>query len=198
MADKRVLVAEDEALVRLDLVESLTTLGYEVVGEASDGVEAVALAKQHKPDVALLDIKMPNMDGLTAAAEIVEATGAAVVMLTAFSQVDMVEQACKVGTCAYLVKPYNENDLVPAIEMAKARAAERLELTTEVKVLTEKLESRKVIDRAKGRLIDEYAMAEQDAYRFIQQTAMQTRGTMTNVANQVISGELTPDRQVRS
>lgn len=192
MAETRVLVAEDESLVRLDLVESLVGLGYQIVGEAADGVEAVALAKEHKPDVALMDIKMPNMDGLTAAAEIIEATDSAVVMLTAFSQRDMVEQACKIGTCAYLVKPYDENDLVPAIELAKTRAAERRELATEVKVLTEKLESRKVVDRAKGKLIDEFSMAEQDAYRFVQQTAMRSRTTMESVAQQVIEGELSP------
>ncbi len=188
----RVVVAEDEPLIRLDLCESLAEEGYDVIGEAGDGAEALDLVREHKPDVAILDIKMPNVDGLTAAREILSDRLSAVVILTAFSQRDLVEQARDAGVLSYMVKPFRSKELVPAIELAIARFREIVAVTDQVESLSDQLETRKVIDRAKGRLMDEGNLSEQDAFRFLQKTAMSSRSSMKEVAGQVIAGELTP------
>ena len=193
MAAKRVVIAEDEPLIRLDLRESLEEEGYDVVAEAGDGEEAVELVRSHRPDVAILDIKMPLVDGLAAAREIVRDRLAAVVILTAFSQRDLVEQARDAGALAYLVKPYQQSELVPAIELAVARFRELVALSEQSESLADQLETRKIVDRAKGRLMDEYDMAEQQAFRFLQQTAMGSRTSMKAIAEKVIDGELSPD-----
>lgn len=199
MGTVRVVIAEDEPLIRLDLQESLAEEGYEVVGEASDGAEAIAMVREHNPDVAILDIKMPNVDGLTAAREIVGDRLAAVVILTAFSQRELVEQARDAGALQYLVKPFQRQELVPAIELAIARFRDLVALSDQNEVLsdqnealTDQLETRKVVDRAKGILMDKHELGEQDAFRFLQQTAMTSRAQMKDIAAQVISGELTP------
>ncbi len=192
MSNFRVVIAEDEPLIRLDLRESLIEEGYDVVGEAGDGAEALALVRELKPDVAILDIKMPNVDGLTAARDIVGERLAAVVILTAFSQRELVEQARDAGALNYLVKPFHRQDLVPALELAVARFREIVALSDQAELLSEQLESRKVIDRAKGRLMDNEGMSEQDAFRFLQKTAMASRASMKDVANQVIEGTLKP------
>lgn len=192
MSTVRVVIAEDEPLIRLDLRESLIEQGYDVVGEATDGAEAIAMVREHEPDVAILDIKMPNVDGLTAARDIVADRLAAVVILTAFSQRELVEQARDAGAMNYLVKPFQGHDLVPAIELAIARFRELVALSDQTEALADQLETRKVVDRAKGRLMDSSGMSEQDAFRFLQQTAMTSRSSMREVANQVIEGQLTP------
>ncbi len=192
MAAKRVVIAEDEPLIRLDLRESLEEEGYVVVAEAGNGEEAVELVRRHRPDVAILDIKMPEVDGLAAAREIVGERLAAVVILTAFSQRDLVEQARDAGALAYLVKPYQQTELVPAIELAVARFRELVALSEQSESLADQLETRKVVDRAKGRLMDEYDMGEQEAFRFLQQTAMSSRSSMKAVAEKVVDGELSP------
>lgn len=188
----RIVIAEDEPLIRLDLAESLTEEGYDVVGEAGDGAEALSLVREHKPDVAILDIKMPNVDGLTAARDIVAERLSAVVILTAFSQRELVEQARDAGALNYLVKPFQSKELVPAIELAIARFRELVALSDQADLLTDQLETRKVVDRAKGRLMDGSGMSEQDAFRFLQQTAMTSRTSMKDVAGKVIDGELSP------
>ena len=183
---RRVLIAEDEALIRLDLAEMLTEEGYDVVAEAGDGEAAVKLAEEHRPDLVICDIKMPIMDGLAAAERIVSGRIAPVVILTAFSQRDLIARANSAGAMAYLVKPFQKSDLVPAIEVAIARFAEMVALEKEVGDLTERLETRKVIDRAKGLLMTRYGMAEPEAFRWVQRTAMDHRLSMGEVAKRII------------
>lgn len=188
----RVVIAEDEAIIRLDLRETLEEEGYEVVGETGRGDDAVELVRQHRPDLAVLDIKMPGIDGLEAARIISDEKICAVLVLTAFSQREVVEQARDAGALAYLVKPFQKSDLVPAIEVAIGRFRELQALAGEVDALGEQLETRKTIDRAKGILIDECAMREHDAFSYIQRTAMSERTKMRDVAERIISGELRP------
>ena len=183
---RRVVVAEDEALIRLDLVEMLREEGYEVVGEAGDGQRAVELAEQLKPDLVIMDVKMPRRDGIDAASEIAARRIAPVVILTAFSQRELVERARDAGAMAYLVKPFSKTDLVPAIEVAASRFAEIRELEREVAGLTERFETRKLVDCAKGLLMDKHAMTEPEAFRWIQRAAMDRRTTMKHVAEVVI------------
>ena len=190
---RRVVIAEDEALIRLDLAEMLGEEGYDVVGQAGDGEKAVALAEELRPDLVVLDVKMPKLDGISAAQRIAEQRIAPVVILTAFSQRDLVERARDAGAMAYLVKPFSKTDLVPAIEMAVSRFGELQMLEAEVADLSERLETRKVVDRAKGILMDDHGMTESDAFSWVQKRAMQDRRTMRAVAEQIIAGELSPD-----
>jgi response regulator NasT len=189
----RIVVAEDEAIIRLDLVETLIEEGYEVVADTGRGDTAVELVRLHQPDVAIFDIKMPGMDGLEAARAVSDEKICPVVMLTAFSQREIIEQARDAGALAYLVKPFQKTDLVPAIELAIGRFAEMKLLTGERDALDEQLKLRKTLDRAKGMLIDRYAMSEQAAFDFIQKHAMSSRSKMRDVADRVIAGEITPD-----
>ena len=182
-----VIVAEDEALIRLDLVELLTEEGYDVVGEASDGEEAVKLARELEPDLVIMDVKMPKMDGISAAEIIAEERIAPVVMLTAFSQRDLVERAREAGAMAYVVKPFGASDVVPAIEIAMGRFQEIKAIEDELVSLEERLESRKVIDQAKGILQQDLGLTEPEAFRWIQKTAMDLRKSMRDVADGVIS-----------
>ena len=186
----RVLVAEDEALIRMDLVEMLEEEGYAVVGEAADGGAAVAMATELRPDLVLLDVKMPVLDGLSAAEQIVAARIAPVVILTAFSQRDLVERAREAGVMAYLVKPFQKKDLLPAIEMASSRFSELVTLEREVGDLTGRLEARKLVDRAKGRLQSDHGMSEPEAFRFLQRRSMDTRRSMRAVAQDVLDGRV--------
>ncbi|CAB4672599.1 unannotated protein [freshwater metagenome] len=188
----RVVIAEDEAIIRLDLRETLEEEGYEVVGDCGRGDEAVALVKKIIPDVVILDIKMPVMTGLEAAKLITETKICPVVMLTAFSQREIIEQARDAGALAYLVKPFQKSDLVPAIELAIARFAEMQALSGEVAALGAQLEIRKLVDRAKGILLDKYAMNENDAFTYIQKLAMTERVKMGEIAQRIISGEIHP------
>jgi response regulator NasT len=186
-AAARVLVAEDESLIRLDLIEMLREEGYDVVGEAGDGAAAVEQAEVLKPDLVVMDVKMPVLDGISAAKKIVEKRIAPVLILTAFSQRDLVERAREAGAMAYLVKPFNKSDLVPAIEMALSRHEEITQLEHEVADLTERLETRKLVDRAKGLLQSKFGLSEPDAFRWIQKSAMDKRTTMREVAQVVIA-----------
>ena len=188
----RVVIAEDEAIIRLDLRETLEEEGYEVVGECGRGDRAVELVRELRPDLAILDIKMPHMDGLEAARIIGGERICGVLMLTAFSQREVVEDARDAGALAYLVKPYQKSDLIPAIEVAIGRFRELQQLSGEVDSLGEQLEARKSIDRAKGVLIDECGLKESEAFTFIQRTAMSERSRMRDVAERVISGSLRP------
>jgi two-component system, response regulator PdtaR len=188
----RVVIAEDEAIIRMDLRETLEEEGYDVVGETGRGDEAVELVRSLQPDLAVLDVKMPGMDGLEAAAIITRERLCGVLILTAFSQREVVEQARDAGALAYLVKPFQKSDLVPAIEVAIGRFRELRNLTGEVDALGEQLETRKTIDRAKGLLIDECAMKEADAFAFIQRTAMSERTKMRDVAERILDGSLRP------
>jgi AmiR/NasT family two-component response regulator len=183
----RVLIAEDESLIRLDLKETLDELGYEVVGEAGDGERAVQLAEELRPDVVILDVKMPVLDGISAARRIAAAKIAPVVLLTAFSQRELVERARDAGAMAYLVKPFSSSDLLPAIEMALSRYAEVAALEAEVSNLTERLETRKLIDRAKGVLQETKQLTEPEAFRWIQRAAMDQRLSMRAIAEAVIA-----------
>lgn len=192
MSSPRIVVAEDEAIIRLDLVETLQEAGYDVVGETGRGDDALRMVGELKPDLAILDVRMPGLDGIEVAREIVEQRSSAVLILTAFAQRELVERAAEAGALAYLVKPWQRTDLVPAIEMALARHRELLALSSENVSLEEQLEVRKIVDRAKGKLMDEHAMSEQDAFRFLQQTAMGDRNTMRSVAESVIAGKLAP------
>jgi two-component system, response regulator PdtaR len=185
---KRVLIAEDEALIRLDLREMLQEEGFEVVGEAADGEQAVEMAAELDPDLVICDVKMPKMDGITAAAQIADKRIAPVVILTAFSQRDLIERARDAGAMAYLVKPFQKRDLLPAIEMATSRFAEIRALESEVTDLRERLEARKLIERAKGVLMTEHRMTEPEAFRWIQRAAMDNRTSMRAVAELVLSG----------
>jgi response regulator NasT len=188
----RVVIAEDEAIIRLDLKETLEEEGYEVVGETGRGDEAIDLVRRLEPDLAILDIKMPGLDGLAAAREISAEKKAAVLILTAFSQRDLIEQARDAGALAYLVKPFQKSELIPAVEVALGRFTEIKALADQNLSLAEQLETRKLVDRAKGRLMDNFGLSEADAFRFVQKTAMDTRQTLKAVAQQVIDGELKP------
>ncbi|ASU78350.1 response regulator [Actinopolyspora erythraea] len=192
-ARHRVLVAEDEALIRLDLVEMLREEGYEVVGEAGDGEEAVRLAEELRPDLVILDVKMPKMDGIEAASSIAGERIAPVVILTAFSQRDLVERAKDAGAMAYLVKPFAKRDLVPAIELAVSRFTEVQALEAEAANLSERLESRKTIERAKGLLMSNHDMSEPESFRWLQRTAMDRRTTMKAVAQAVLDSMEQPE-----
>jgi AmiR/NasT family two-component response regulator len=187
---RRVLIAEDEALIRLDLREMLVEEGYDVCGEAGDGEAAVKLAEELKPDLCILDIKMPIMDGLAAAERIATGRIAPVVILTAFSQRDLVERARAAGAMAYLVKPFQKSDLVPAIEIALSRFAEMHALEAEVASLSDRLETRKLVERAKGNLMSAFSMSEPEAFKWIQRAAMDNRMTMKQVAEKIISENL--------
>jgi two-component system, response regulator PdtaR len=187
----RVIIAEDEAIIRLDLREMLQEEGFEVVGEAADGEQAVALARELTPDLVICDVKMPKMDGIAAAAQITGERIAPVVMLTAFSQRDLVERARDAGAMAYLVKPFQKRDLLPAIEMAASRFAEIRTLESEVTGLRERLEARKLIERAKGTLMTQHQLSEPEAFRWIQRAAMDNRTSMRAVAQLVLTGETT-------
>ena len=189
-APVRILVAEDEAIIRLDLVEMLKEAGYEVVAQATNGIEAIDLAKKHLPDIAILDVKMPEMDGITAAEQIIEI--APVLMLTAFSQRELVERARDAGAMAYVVKPFGIADLIPAIEIAVSRHRQLKALQQEVGDLQERLETRKVIDRAKGILMSTLKLSEPEAFSWIQRTAMDRRISMKDVAMAVISPDAVP------
>ncbi len=182
----RAVVAEDEALIRLDIVESLTAAGYEVVAEAGDGRAAVEAVREHRPDVVVMDVKMPVMDGLSAAEEIASGRLAPVVMLTAFSQRELVERARSAGAMAYVVKPFTEADLVPAIELAVARFDELRSLEAEVKDLSERFETRKLVERAKALLQSHMDLSEPEAFRWVQKTSMDRRLTMREVAQTVV------------
>ena len=188
----RVVIAEDEAIVRLDLKEILEEEGYDVVGETGRGDEAVKLVRELEPDLAILDIKMPGMDGLSAAREITAEHRAAVLILTAFSQRNLIEEARDAGALAYLIKPFQRSELIPAIEVALGRFHEMRALRHEVQGLESQLETRRVVDRAKGILMDDHGMRESDAFSFIQRTAMQNRVTMKVIGDRIISGELRP------
>ena len=188
----RILVAEDEALIRMDLVEMLVEAGYEVVAEAADGAQAIELAQLHKPDLAILDVKMPVLDGISAAEKIIAI--APVLMLTAFSQRELVERARDAGVMAYVVKPFSIGDLVPAIEIAISRHLQMRTLADEVADLHERLETRKLIDRAKGILMQALNLSEPEAFSWIQRAAMDRRLTMKEVAQAVISPDAVPGR----
>ena len=194
-ADKkttRIVIAEDEAIIRLDLRETLEEEGYEVVADTGRGDTAIELVRQHQPDVAIFDIKMPGMDGLDAARVVSSEKICPVVMLTAFSQREVIEQARDAGALAYLVKPFQKTDLVPAIELAIGRFLEMKTLSGERDALDEQLELRKLLDRAKGLLIDQHSLTEQAAFDFIQKMAMSKRMRMRDVAEAVLSGEIKP------
>jgi AmiR/NasT family two-component response regulator len=186
----RVVLAEDEALIRLDLKEMLEEEGYEVVGEAGDGHAAVRLAREERPDLVILDVKMPGLDGLSAAERIADERLAPVLVLTAFSQQDLVQRAAAARAMGYLVKPFQKTDVVPAIELAVSRHRELTVLEDEVTDLEERLETRTLVDRARGRLMDQYGMAEADAFRFLQKTAMDRRLRLAEVARRVLQGNL--------
>jgi two-component system, response regulator PdtaR len=182
----RVVVAEDEAIIRLDIVETLREAGYNVIAEAGDGEQAVTIAAEHKPDLVVMDIKMPKMDGIEAA-EKISPMGIPVVLLTAFSQKELVERASEAGAMAYVVKPFSPNDLLPAIEIARSRHAQIMALASEVQDLQERLETRKLVDRAKGLLIAKNLVKDEpEAFRWIQKSSMDRRLTMAQVAKTVI------------
>ncbi len=187
-AGLRILVAEDEALIRMDLAEMLAEAGYDVVGQASDGERAVALARELRPDLVLMDVKMPVLDGISAAEQIGSDTIAPVVMLTAFSQKELVERASDAGVMAYVVKPFTAADLTPAIEVAASRWQQLRALDAEIADLADRLETRKLVDRAKGLLQSQLKISEPDAFRWIQKTAMDRRLSMKEVAELVIEG----------
>ena len=184
---RTVVIAEDETLIRMDLAEMLVEEGYDVVGQAGDGQKAIELAEELRPDLVILDVKMPVLDGIAAAEAIAGQRIAPVVMLTAFSQRELVERAREAGAMSYLVKPFSQSDLVPAIEMAVSRFAEIRQLENEVADLTERLETRKAVDRAKGILQEQLSLTEPEAFRWIQKTAMDLRMSMREVADGVVT-----------
>ena len=186
------VIAEDEALIRMDLAEMLVEEGYDVVGEAGDGELAIELAEQHRPDLVILDVQMPRLDGISAAQRIASQRIAPVVILTAFSQRELVERARDAGAMAYLVKPFSKSDLLPAIEIAVSRYAEVQQLEAEVAGLTERLETRKSVERAKGALMTQYGMTEPQAFKWIQRTAMDHRMTMREVADRILAESAGP------
>ena len=188
----RVVIAEDEAIIRLDLKETLEEEGYQVIGESGRGDQALELIRELRPDLAILDVKMPGMDGLEVARQIDVEKICGVLILTAFSQREMVEHARDAGALAYLVKPFQKSDLIPAIEVAIGRFRELQTLSGHVEALGEQIEARKIIDRAKGQLMDQFSMKEQDAFAFIQRSAMQDRVKMRDVADRILSGDLKP------
>ena len=188
-----VLVAEDEALIRLDLVELLTEEGYHVVGEAGDGEEAVKLARELEPDLVIMDVKMPQLDGISAAEKLHKGNIAPVVLLTAFSQKELVERASEAGALAYVVKPFTPNDLLPAIEIALARHEQIITLEAEVADMVERFETRKLVDRAKGLLNEKMGLSEPDAFRWIQKASMDRRLTMHEVAQTIVE-QLAPKK----
>lgn len=190
----KVVVAEDEAIIRMDLRELLQEEGYDVVAECGRGDEAVRLVRDLRPDVALLDIKMPGMDGISAAREISGERLAAVVLVTAFSQRELIEEASDAGVHGYVVKPFERHDLVPAIEVAVSRFRAESLLVEQISSVEERLEARKVIDRAKGALMDRHGLSEQDSYGFLQKTAMTDRRQMRDVAQDVLEGTLMPSQ----
>lgn len=191
---RRVVVAEDESLIRLDIVETLRDNGFDVVGEAGDGETAVALAKELRPDLVVMDVKMPKLDGISAAEQLSEDNIAPVVLLTAFSQKELVERATEAGALAYVVKPFNQNDLLPAIEIALARHQQIVALEREVADLAERFETRKLVDRAKGLLTDKMGLSEPEAFRWIQKASMNRRLTMQEVALAVVE-QLAPKKK---
>ncbi|RRC96229.1 ANTAR domain-containing response regulator [Schaalia canis] len=184
---RRVLVAEDESLIRLDIVETLTAAGFDVIAEAADGEEAVQLALEHEPDLCVMDVKMPKMDGISAAEKILKELSCAVVMLTAFSQTELVERARDAGAMAYVVKPFSPADLIPAVEIAISRHQEIESLEEEIADLSDRFETRKRVDRAKGLLMKNMGMTEPEAFRWIQKTSMDRRLSMREVADAVIA-----------
>ena len=188
----RIVIAEDEAIIRMDLREILEEEGYEVIGECGNGEDAIALVTELAPDVAILDVKMPVMDGIEAAKVLTDERRCAVVLLTAFSQRELIEAARDAGVMAYVVKPFERSDLIPAIEVALGRFSELSDLAGRASELEERLEVRKLVDRAKGRLIDGHGMSEQDAFAFLQRTAMNQRRTIKEVCAEVIDGTLVP------
>jgi len=195
----RVVIAEDEAIIRLDLKEILLTAGYDVVGETARGDEAVALVDEHRPDLAILDIKMPGMDGIRAAREITSRHQTAVLVLTAFSQRDLIEGAREAGVAAYLVKPFRRNELLPAIEGVLARCRQEWAIDAEIgagtddgRAAEDKIVTRRVVDQAKALLMDQYDLSESEAFGFIQRTSMGSRTRMRDVAQRVVDGTLTP------
>ena len=188
----RVVLAEDEAIIRLDLKETRKEEGYDVVGDTGRGDRAVELVGELDPDVVILDVKMPGLDGIEAARRIAASHDTAVVILTAFSQRELIDRAIEAGALAYLVKPFSRSELVPAVEIARARHREMRALTDQARTMAERLEARKVLDRAKGVLIDEAGLTEGDAFHFIQTTAMSGRQTMVDVARAVLSDGLRP------
>ncbi len=197
---RTVVIAEDEAIVRLDLREILEESGFEVVGETGRGDEAVALAKEHRPDLVILDIKMPGLDGLSAAKEINADRRSTVLILTAFSQRNLIEEARDAGALAYLVKPFQQEELLPAIEVALGRFAEmqaleqeNAALSDDKRTLEQQLETRRWVDRAKGKLMDDHRLSESEAFGFIQQSAMNGRTTMREVAEAIVEGRLAPE-----
>jgi response regulator NasT len=185
---RRVLIAEDEALIRMDLKEMLEEEGYQVVAEAGDGQQAIDLSREHTPDLVILDVKMPVLDGISAAEQITAEAIAPVVMLTAFSQRDLVERAVDAGAMAYVVKPFGKADLLPTIEIAVSRHQQMRALRDEVADLTDRLETRKLLDRAKSKLQSEHGLSEPDAFRWIQKTAMDGRTSMKAVSEAILAG----------
>lgn len=189
----RVVIAEDEAIIRLDLKETLEEEGYDVVGETGRGDEAVELVKDLEPDLAILDVRMPGLDGLAAAREISTTKQSAVLILTAYSQRDLIEQARDAGALAYLVKPFQRSELIPAVEIALGRHREMRALHDQTQSLEDQLETRKLVDRAKGILMDDHGLAESEAFDWVQKQAMNSRVKAKDIAEQVIEGTLRPD-----